>query len=148
MDHGQLTVESLALQGDGFQPPLRFAGLFEQSLLLPRHAEPLSIAFAVQTQRVGVEFGDVEALEAKIYGSVQGFAFIEDVTVGTTGQVIGSLQYKTIAVEAGALLDAEIRKIAPVEVASAEPGPAELAAQPSGSASERVIPLTPALAAQ
>jgi cytoskeletal protein CcmA (bactofilin family) len=101
-----------------------------------------NIRAAALTLQQGAEvIGDVEALQAQIYGSVQGFAFIEDVTVGTTGQVIGSLQYKTLSVEAGAILDAEIRKMAPVEVASAEPGPAELAAaepaaQPSGSATE------------
>lgn len=96
-----------------------------------------NIRAAALTLQQGAEvIGDVEALEAKIYGAVQGSAFIEEVTVGTTGQVIGSLQYNTLAVEAGAILDAEIRKMAPVEVASAEPGPAELAAQPSGSASE------------
>lgn len=101
-----------------------------------------NIRAAALTLQQGAEvIGDVEALEAKIYGSVQGSAFIEDVTVGTTGQVIGSLQYKTIAVEAGAILDAEIRKMAPVEMVSTEVSPAELAAaepaaQPSGSATE------------
>lgn len=101
-----------------------------------------NIRAAALTLQQGAEvIGDVEALQAKIYGSVQGFAFIEDVTVGTTGQVIGSLQYKTIAVEAGAILDAEIRKMAPVEMVSTEVSPAELAAaepaaQPSGSATE------------
>lgn len=101
-----------------------------------------NIRAAALTLQQGAEvIGDVEALQAKIYGSVQGSAFIEDVTVGTTGQVIGSLQYKTIAVEAGAILDAEIRKMAPVEMVSTEVSPAELAAaepaaQPSGSATE------------
>ena len=101
-----------------------------------------NIRAAALTLQQGAEvMGDVEALEAKIYGSVQGSAFIEDVTVGTAGQVIGSLQYKTIAVEAGAILDAEIRKMAPVEMVSTEVSPAELAAaepaaQPSGSATE------------
>ena len=101
-----------------------------------------NIRAAALTLQQGAEvIGDVESLEAKIYGSVQGSAFIEDVTVGTTGQVIGSLQYKTIAVEAGAILDAEIRKMAPVEMVSTEVSPAELAAaepaaQPSGSATE------------
>ena len=101
-----------------------------------------NIRAAALTLQQGAEvIGDVEALQAQIYGSVQGFAFIEDVTVGTTGQVIGSLQYKTLAVEAGAILDAEIRKMAPVEVVATEVSPAELAvaepdAQPSGLATE------------
>ena len=96
-----------------------------------------NIRAAALTLQQGAEvIGDVEALQAKIYGSVQGFAFIEDVTVGTTGQVIGSLQYKTLSVEAGAILDAEIRKMAPVEMVATEVSPAELAAQPSGSATE------------
>lgn len=101
-----------------------------------------NIRAAALTLQQGAEvIGDVEALEAKIYGSVQGSAFIEDVTVGTTGQVIGSLQYKTLSVEAGAILDAEIRKMVPVEMIPTEVSPAALAAaepaaQPSGSASE------------
>lgn len=101
-----------------------------------------NIRAAALTLQQGAEvIGDVEALQAKIYGSVQGFAFIEEVTVGTAGQLTGSLQYKTLSVEAGAILDAEIRKMAPVEMVATEVSPAELAAaepaaQPSGSATE------------
>jgi len=101
-----------------------------------------NIRAAALTLQQGAEvMGDVEALEARIYGSVQGSAFIEDVTIGTAGQLTGSLQYKTLAGEAGAILDAEIRKMAPVEMVATEVSPAELAvaepaAQPSGSATE------------
>lgn len=69
--------------------------------------------------------GDVEAHQAKIEGSVEGATFVEDIVIGHGGRLVGSLQYARLVVEAGAILEADVRKMAAVEVAQADPAPAD-----------------------
>ncbi len=67
--------------------------------------------------------GDVEANQAKIDGSVEGATFVEDIIIGHSGRLLGSLQYKTLVVEAGAILEADLRKMVSVDATPTDAAP-------------------------
>ena len=57
--------------------------------------------------------GDIEARQAAIEGVVVGAVVASDVRVAHSGQINGSVHYVKLTVEAGAVIEGHLRKIAP-----------------------------------
>ncbi len=57
--------------------------------------------------------GDIEARHAAIEGVVVGAVVASDVRVAHSGQINGSVHYVKLTVEAGAVIEGHLRKIAP-----------------------------------
>lgn len=57
--------------------------------------------------------GDIEARHAAIEGVVVGAVVASDVRVAHSGQINGSVHYAKLTVEAGAVIEGHLRKIAP-----------------------------------
>ncbi|MCB9983345.1 MAG: polymer-forming cytoskeletal protein [Rhodospirillales bacterium] len=86
----------------------------------------------------GIFYGTVEINDANIAGRFEGDITVSGrLTIAATGTVTGSISYKEIAIEAGAVIDGKLTPLSAIPAAEKKPAPAK-AVKPAAPRPERV----------